>query len=213
MILWQGWMRRTADRIRQEEFLLLLGQTKAPLERFCRAISPDRDSAADLAAEVVARAFEKFDSVREKQAFPSFLFTIASRAASERRRKAKRFVPLLPTTERSDSGEQTEQTEAAIDAEYLYSLLDRLPESQRETVILFEISGLSLEKIREIQGGSVSGVKSRLVRGRASLSEMLRSDERSIIARQEPMNSVPLNSSSTILKTPIPERLRFNRQA
>jgi len=40
-------------------------------------------------------------------------------------------------------------------------------------VILFEISGLSLQEIVEIQGGSLSGVKSRIVRGRERLAVLL----------------------------------------
>lgn len=210
-------MRQKVER-QNEEFLRLFCQAKLPLERFCRAISTDRDSAAELAAEVVARAYERFDSLRKKEAFTAFLFTIASRVSMERRRKARIFVSLLPTTEQSDHGRQTELTESAIDAEYLYSLLGRLPNTQRETVILFEISGLSLEEIRAIQGGTLSGVKSRLVRGRACLVEMFRSDESSLIEKSRPANSPQPNSppadlSSTVFISPIPERLSFDKQA
>jgi RNA polymerase sigma-70 factor (ECF subfamily) len=60
-----------------------------------------------------------------------------------------------------------------VDLLVLHRPLDSLEERQRETVILFEISGLSLEEIRAIQGGSLSGVKSRLVRGRQRLAEVM----------------------------------------
>ncbi len=50
-----------------------------------------------------------------------------------------------------------------------------LPEKQREALALFEISGLSIEEVREIQGGSLSAVKMRLVRGREQLALLLRS--------------------------------------
>lgn len=59
------------------------------------------------------------------------------------------------------------------DVEILYKALDKLPEKMKTTVIMYEISGLSLEEIREIQGGTLSGVKSRLVRGRTMLKEIL----------------------------------------
>jgi DNA-directed RNA polymerase specialized sigma24 family protein len=35
--------------------------------------------------------------------------------------------------------------------------------------VLFEISGFPLEEIRQLQGGTLSGVKSRLKRGREQL--------------------------------------------
>lgn len=40
-------------------------------------------------------------------------------------------------------------------------------------MILFEIVGLSLNEIQTIQGGSLSGVKSRLVRGRKHLARIM----------------------------------------
>jgi DNA-directed RNA polymerase specialized sigma24 family protein len=63
--------------------------------------------------------------------------------------------------------------ERAADVAMLNRALARLPERQREAVVLFEISDLSLEEIRVIQGGSLSGVKSRIVRGRQKLAELL----------------------------------------
>ena len=61
----------------------------------------------------------------------------------------------------------------AMDIQLLYDALARLPQNQRESVILFEISGLSLEEIKKIQGGSLSGVKSRIARGRRKLATLL----------------------------------------
>jgi DNA-directed RNA polymerase specialized sigma24 family protein len=66
----------------------------------------------------------------------------------------------------------------------LYNALNLLPVKQRETVMLFEISELSIEEIRNIQGGSISGVKSRLTRGRERLTELL-SDTLQTIERKK----------------------------
>jgi RNA polymerase sigma-70 factor (ECF subfamily) len=67
--------------------------------------------------------------------------------------------------------------EASADVALLYEALKRLPAAQRESVVLFEISGLSLQEIRQIQGGSLSGVKSRVTRGRRRLAEILGADD------------------------------------
>jgi RNA polymerase sigma-70 factor (ECF subfamily) len=64
-------------------------------------------------------------------------------------------------------------TDAGYDVEVLYSLLEKLPPRQRECVVLFELSGFSLEEIRQVQGGTLSGVKSRLKRGREQLRRWL----------------------------------------
>ena len=59
------------------------------------------------------------------------------------------------------------------DVQVIFGLLDRLPSKQREAFILFEISGFSLKEIRELQGGTLSGVKMRLQRAREQLRHWL----------------------------------------
>ena len=59
----------------------------------------------------------------------------------------------------------------------IYEKIMSLPQKTAETMILFHISDLSLEDIRSIQGGSLSGVKLRLKRGREKLLEKLNSPE------------------------------------
>ena len=60
-----------------------------------------------------------------------------------------------------------------MEIEGLYKAMNRLPEKQREAVSLYEISGFSLAEVQQIQGGSLSGVKSRITRGREALAEIL----------------------------------------
>lgn len=55
------------------------------------------------------------------------------------------------------------------DVTLLNELLSKLPDKQREAIVLFELSGFSIEEIRDLQGGSLSGVKMRLSRGRDQL--------------------------------------------
>ena len=61
------------------------------------------------------------------------------------------------------------------DFEYdqLYKALEKLPELQREALILFEISGFSIKEIAGIQSSSEDAVKQRLSRGRKELLELL----------------------------------------
>jgi RNA polymerase sigma-70 factor (ECF subfamily) len=51
--------------------------------------------------------------------------------------------------------------------------LAKLPSRQREALVLFELSGFSLDEIRQLQGGTLSGVKSRMKRGREQLRRWL----------------------------------------
>lgn len=56
----------------------------------------------------------------------------------------------------------------------LYQLLDQLSESYRTTFILFELEGLSGERIAEITGAHLSTVWTRLSRGRRKFTELMR---------------------------------------
>ena len=62
-------------------------------------------------------------------------------------------------------------------AKDLYQALSRLPLAVREAIVLYEIEGFSQEEICNIQGGTLSGVKSRINRGRESLKKIIEAAE------------------------------------
>lgn len=160
------------QQAKQQRFMQLLDPVHDRLARFTHAMTRNRDEARDLVCETLLIAYEHFDEVKDTSAFASWLFTIARRSYRHQYRRGKLF------------GEYDEQRaefihdngtapEVAADIRILHEALARLPENQRETVVLFEISGLSLEEIKTVQGGSLSGVKSRVTRGRQKLAELL----------------------------------------
>lgn len=76
--------------------------------------------------------------------------------------------------------EQSEQVmdesagaEVKLEVKDLYRALDQLPLKQKEAIVLFEISGLTLNEIQQIQGDSLSAVKSRVSRAREALKKIL----------------------------------------
>jgi RNA polymerase sigma factor (sigma-70 family) len=163
-------MMETQSRGKQEEFLEHLEPHKAGLLRFCRALSNDRDSAKDLASETILITYERFDNLQNKTTIKSYLYTIASRLARTERKLSKRNASY-------DEAASIEYGGAApdvlADIHLLQEAMQRLPEKICEALIMFEISGLSLEEIKEIQGGSLSAVKMRIARGRKKLARLL----------------------------------------
>jgi RNA polymerase sigma-70 factor (ECF subfamily) len=157
----------------QQRFLILLEPIRPGLARYCRAITTDCETARDLVSETILIAYEHFASMNDNGgSFSSYLFTTATRLHKRWRWRGKRKVAydairaieIIDTNPAPDSG---------ADIELLYAALRRLPDLQREAVVMFEISGLTLEEIRQIQGGSLSGVKSRIARGREKLAKLL----------------------------------------
>jgi RNA polymerase sigma-70 factor (ECF subfamily) len=153
-------------------FMALLEPCLAKLSRYCHAMTKDVESGRDLLSDAILLAYENFEKLRAPEAFTSYIFTTARRLFYRRERR-KKFWGVLGSETESIADEREPSPEMRLDLEALDHALARLPEKQREAVILFEISGLSLAEIREVQGGSLSGVKSRIVRGREKLAELL----------------------------------------
>jgi RNA polymerase sigma-70 factor, ECF subfamily len=133
------------------------------------ALTGSYDEACDLASETFLAAYKSFPSLRDTVAFRKFLNTIAIRLHRRRRWRSKIFIPLREAENLLYEVNQ----ESSHDLDLLLASLKKLPVSQRETIVLFEISNLSLKEIQEIQGGSISGVKSRLTRARENLKRLL----------------------------------------
>jgi RNA polymerase sigma-70 factor, ECF subfamily len=159
---------------RQRRFIALLTPYHAQLSRFTHALTQDVEDARDLLADTILQAYESFDSLRSDEAFASFIFTIARRRYYRSLRRKKWWGVFDRRSAERMQDHALPSPDEAIDTSLLDDALRQLPSKQREAVILFEISGLSLEEIREIQGGSLSGVKSRLVRGREQLGRLLK---------------------------------------
>ncbi len=59
----------------------------------------------------------------------------------------------------------------------MYEALSKLPEHQKESIILYEIIGFSVKEIAELHETGESAVKQRLARGRQKLIELLTETE------------------------------------
>ncbi len=142
------------------------------LVRFVQTMVWNKEDVKDIVAETLLKCYEKFETIRHPDALLSFMFTVSSRLVYKRTGQKKNMVEMPDYLIESiqDNGASAEQK---LEVKELYEAMQELPEKQRETLVLFEISGLSLNEIQEIQGDSLSAVKSRLVRAREKLSQIL----------------------------------------
>jgi RNA polymerase sigma-70 factor (ECF subfamily) len=161
---------------RQEQFLQLYKLVQDRLESFTIALTRNREIAKDIAGETILIAYQQFDSIRSKEAFLSYLFTIATRLYRKRLKDLKK-TEMLQAQSIEMLYDGTLDQEAACDVELLYQAMEKLPENQREAIIMFEISGFSNKEISEIQDSTLSAVKMRLKRARAKLAVLLGADK------------------------------------
>lgn len=161
----------------QQAFLHTFEPLRVRLWKFVRAMvfkydRNDHEVARDVMSETILVCLEQFDILRDKQAMLSFSFTIASRIYKAQFVRSK-FWGLYEEEIAGQIPSQESLPDVRADVRLLYEAIDTLPLKIKEAVILFEISDLTLEEIRVIQGGTLSGVKSRVTRGRAMLSQLL----------------------------------------
>jgi RNA polymerase sigma-70 factor (ECF subfamily) len=165
----------------KERFTLLLLPVRGRLEGYALALARgNREDARDLLADALMKTFERLDRLQDEKGFAAYVITAMRRASIRRRWRMRIFSPFTDETPVSTS-RSARSTDGRYDIDLLYRALDLLPERTREVLVLFEIAGLSLNEIVEIQGGSLSGVKSRLVRGRQRLAELLGEERMGVI--------------------------------
>jgi RNA polymerase sigma-70 factor (ECF subfamily) len=136
---------------------------------FARSIARSTGDGDDLLQESLVRALARLDTLRDDGAFRYWLFRIIINLHRNRYRRSF-WRRLLPLEHEPESDPRTEENLGGSARARL--ALAELPHDQREAIVLFEIEGWKVEEIAELDGVSVSAVKSRLARGRERLRDV-----------------------------------------
>ena len=128
----------------------------------------------DVLQDVWLRVQRGLPGLRDEERFTSWLFQIARNAVAEHHRaRARHPLPAAPTEADLVAEPTADDREAAGSLASCVSIfVARLPSPYREAVTLVEIEGLTMREAAEMVGVSVSGMKSRVQRGRAQLREL-----------------------------------------
>lgn len=160
------------SKSKQEKFLELYEPVHSQFEGFCFARVYGNMDFKDLMNETLLVAFEKFETLRNEKAFLSFLFTISIRILSNNYHKRKETL-LSKEEDTFLLEDASARTDRSAEIHYLYEALEQLNEGQRESLILFEITGYSIKEIAELHQVSLSATKQRLKRGREKLLQIM----------------------------------------
>ena len=163
------------SKARQKRFLELYKPVHGRFEKFCRARAYHDMPCEDLINETLLVAFRKMDDLKEESAFLPFLIGISKRLLANARKK-KRASTMADETVWHGVPDPDDAFLRQSEADFLYQALARLPELQREAIILFEITGFSIKEIMEIQNSGASAVKQRLARGRRELARVVKNE-------------------------------------
>ena len=157
----------------------------APVYNLIVGMLGDASDAADGTQEVFLKAFRGIRSFRQGSSLKTWLYRIAIREALNHKRWFKRHLQKNVSIDA-----EPEEGHAHIDVEDLSATpfeqlatleiqvavqgaLHQIPDVFRSAVILRDLEGLSYEEVAEVLECSVGTVKSRILRGRRALREIL----------------------------------------
>lgn len=154
------------------------------VKRWVRRLAGPTADVDDLLHDVFVIALRRRFIFRGEANVRTWLFRITHHVVCSRRRRSYIRALLLgrhhdaivaATSSFATPHEEIERRERHL---RLYRALDRLPDAYRTALILYEIDGLSGEKVAELTGISLGTLWVRLHRGRAKLLACLSAEER-----------------------------------
>jgi RNA polymerase sigma-70 factor (ECF subfamily) len=148
---------------------------KTVLAWVLRLGGPSMD-AEDAAQEVFVIALRRVHTFRGEARLTTWLFSITRNVVSNRRRKSaiRRFVGLERAEKVSDGSPGTDERIDSHRQRRLVQLaLERLPQNQREVIILMDLEERSAPEVGEMLGVPAGTVYSRLHYARKSFAKAL----------------------------------------
>lgn len=139
------------------------------------AVTGNPECAVDSTQEAFLRAFERFDSLKDRTRFSSWVTSIALNVARDTLRKRQRESPagdgevVNRQNTRLDHKGVEEEASLREDVRLLQDAISAMPEDLRSVVMLFYMQGLDTKAVSETLGIPVGTVKSRLSRAREQL--------------------------------------------
>jgi RNA polymerase sigma-70 factor, ECF subfamily len=128
----------------------------------------------DIVQEILVRVHKGLASLRDEERFGGWVYRIAARTIADAAKTHAR-EPIAHIADLGDGAAR--ETDEAADlqlelGECVALFVARLPSPYREAITLTELQGLTQKDAAEMLGISVSGMKSRVQRGREKIREM-----------------------------------------
>jgi RNA polymerase sigma-70 factor, ECF subfamily len=169
----------------------------AQLRAFVRRRITDPQRADDLVGDILVRIHQNLHSVDDRERLAHWVFRVARNAVIDEYRRAGRdraqVVPTFADAFLAQPGSDEDETVVLDElSACLRPLLPGLPVEQRRAVEMIDLDGLPQARAAQREGVSVSGMKSRVQRGRRRLAELLgRCCALTLDARGVPMDYAP----------------------
>jgi RNA polymerase sigma-70 factor (ECF subfamily) len=160
---------------RKQAFAALVKRYERSVRAVAINVLNDHESVQDIAQEAFLKAYENLPGLRRPQAFGPWLTKITRRSALNMARQRPTETAPDPTDASLVQG-----TDGQLDEEKqrLLAAVLKLPESEKQVVMLRYFSGQSVRDVAEILGRSVGTVTKQLSRAHKRLRNILKESEK-----------------------------------
>ncbi len=171
---------RRARRGDPDAFEQLITPLEKMIWRVCWHYTGDRETASDCGQDAMLKIWRGLENYRGECAFETWVYRIAANCCMDYLRKKKRdrsesIEPLReqgfdPPDPKAGTEEQAVEKE---ERQRLREGIARLPEEQRDALVMTQLEGIPYETAAERLGVSEGTVKSRVNRAKEKLREWL----------------------------------------
>lgn len=153
------------------------------LRRYARALTRDPAAADDLVQDSLERAWSRFHMWRRGSDLRAWMFTIMHNLHANSVRKASTRPATFPLDEaRAAVGPRQED---ALEFRGLARALAKLPDEQRQVVLLVGLEEMSYAEAAGVLGIPIGTVMSRLSRGRERLRGLMGAQGPAVVTRMK----------------------------
>lgn len=155
------------------EFGRQIEQEIPRLRRYARALTRDTTRADDLVQSCLMRALAKSHLWERGTDLRAWLFTILHNQHVNDVRRAVREGVSVPVEDAAPMLTAPAAQGASLDLRDLDRAMARLPEEQRQVLLLVGLEGMRYEEVAAVLQLPVGTVRSRLSRGREALRRLM----------------------------------------
>jgi RNA polymerase sigma-70 factor (ECF subfamily) len=166
------------------EFARLVESEIPRLRRYARALTRDVTRADDLVQSCLVRAVAKQHLWQEGTDLRAWLFTILHNQHVNDVRRSVREGLAVPLEDVTSVLTVPANAGASLQLRDLERGIARLPDEQRQVILLVGLEGMRYEEVASVLGIPIGTVRSRLSRGRESLRALMGMDETTPSARR-----------------------------
>jgi len=163
--------KRTSGADANAEFRAGLLSATPHLRAFALSLTGQRETADDLVQDTLVRALQHWDRFAPGTNLQAWLFTLLRNIFYSDYRKRRREVEDVDGLYAAKLSTPPEQP-GSVEFAALEVALAKIPEEQREAVLLVGAEGYSYEEAAEICGTKIGTIKSRVNRARRRLAEL-----------------------------------------